>query len=96
MGTSRITITVDDDTLAELKERVGPGEVSAFVVEALRHKLRIDPIEELLHQLDLMYGPLTADEIKEGEEWYEQIRQRLFSTLEPSSDSPAATNASAG
>lgn len=83
MGTSRITITVDDDTLAELKERVGPGEVSAFVVEALRHKLRIDPIEELLHQLDRMYGPLTEQEIKEGEEWYDQMMERLSSTLEP-------------
>ncbi|HRB04226.1 MAG TPA: hypothetical protein PLP26_12720 [Ilumatobacteraceae bacterium] len=76
-------MTVDAETLAELKQRVAPGEVSAFVVEALRHKLRIDPIEELLRQLDVMYGPLTEEQTKEGEEWYEQIRQRLFSTLEP-------------
>ena len=82
MSMARITVTVDEETLAELKERVAPGEVSAFVVEALRHKLRIDPIEELLRQLDVMYGPLTEAEAKEGEEWYGQIRQRLFSTLE--------------
>lgn len=80
---TRLTVTVDAETLAELKERVAPGEVSAFVVEALRHKLRIDPIEELLRQLDVMHGPLTEEQTKEGEEWYEQIRQRLFSTLEP-------------
>jgi len=80
---TRLTVTVDAETLAELKQRVAPGEVSAFVVEALRHKLRIDPIEELLRQLDVMYGPLTEEQTKEGEEWYEQIRQRLFSTLEP-------------
>ncbi len=82
MTMTRITVTVDEATLAELKERVAPGEVSAFVVEALRHKLRIDPIVELLAQLDVMYGPLTDEQKKEGEEWYEQIRQRLFSTLE--------------
>ena len=86
MTAARVTITIDEETLAELKERVGPGEVSAFVVEALRHKLRIDPIKELLQQLDEMYGPLTEQELKEGAEWYDQAIQRLSSTLEPSSD----------
>jgi Arc/MetJ family transcription regulator len=83
MTATRITVTVDEDTLAELKQRVGPGEVSAFVVEALRHKLRIDPIKELLRQLDDMYGPLTEQEIKDGAEWYDQVMERLSSTLEP-------------
>jgi len=86
MTAARVTITIDEETLAELKERVGPGEVSAFVVEALRHKLRIDPIKELLRQLDEMYGPLTEQELKEGAQWYDQAIQRLSSTLEPSSD----------
>ena len=79
---TRITVTIDESTLAELKGRVGPGEVSAFVVEALRHKLRIDPIEELLRQLDAMYGPLTPEQLEEGEEWYDTAMQRLFSTPE--------------
>lgn len=80
---TRITVTVDAETLSELKERVGPGEVSAFVVEALRQKLRADPIVQLLAQLDVMYGPLTDDELRDGEEWYDQMMQRLSSTLEP-------------
>ncbi len=80
---TRITVTVDEETLAELKERVAPGEVSAFVVEALRQKLRVDPIVELLAQLDAMYGPLTDEETKDGEEWYDQMMQRLSLTLEP-------------
>lgn len=86
MAATRVTITIDEATLAELKDRVGPGEVSAFVVEALRHKLRIDPIKELLRLLDEMYGPLTEQELKEGADWYDQAMQRLSSTLEPSSD----------
>lgn len=83
MTMTRITVTVDEATLAELKERVGPGEVSAFVVEALRQKLRVDPIVELLAQLDVMYGPLTDEEVEEGEEWYDQMMQRLSLTQEP-------------
>ena len=80
---TRITVTVDEETLSELKERVAPGEVSAFVVEALRQKLRADPIVELLAQLDVMYGPITDEELRDGEEWYDQMMQRLSSTLEP-------------
>ena len=43
MAATRITITVDEDVLNELKSRVGPGEVSGYVVEALRARLRKDP-----------------------------------------------------
>ena len=54
MATTRITITLDAELLAELKSRVGPGGVSSYVVEALRARLRKDPILELLDKLDEM------------------------------------------
>ena len=91
MAATRITITVDEDVLDELKSRVGPGEVSSYVVEALRARLRKDPILELLDKLDEMYGPLTDDEIAEGEQWLKEANERLSLTLEPSSDSPETT-----
>lgn len=91
MAATRITITVDGDVLDELKSRVGPGEVSSYVVEALRARLRKDPILELLDKLDEMYGPLTDDEIAEGEQWLKEANERLSLTLEPSSDSPETT-----
>ena len=91
MAATRITITVDEDVLAELKTRVGPGEVSSYVVDALRARLRKDPILELLEKLDEMYGPLTDEEIAEGRREWSEIKQRLSSTLERSSASPAAT-----
>ena len=91
MAATRITITVDEDVLAELKTRVGPGEVSSYVVDALRARLRKDPILELLEKLDEMYGPLTDEEIEEGRREWSEIKQRLSSTLERSSASPAAT-----
>ncbi len=87
MTATRITITVDEDVLNELKSRVAPGEVSAYVVEALRAKLQRDPIMELLDKLDEMYGPLTEEEIAEGRREWSEMSKRLSSTLEPSSDS---------
>jgi hypothetical protein len=91
MAATRITITVDADVLDELKSRVGPGEVSSYVVEALRARLRKDPILELLDKLDEMYGPLTEDEVAEGEREWDEMSKRLSSTLEPSSGSPETT-----
>jgi hypothetical protein len=91
MAATRITITIDEDVLDELKSRVGPGQVSSYVVEALRARLRKDPILELLDKLDEMYGPLTDEQIAEGEQWLKEANERLSLTLEPSSDSPATT-----
>ena len=91
MAATRITITVDEDVLEELKSRVGPGEVSAYVVEALRDRLRKDPILELLDKLDEMYGPLTEEELAKGERWMPAANERLSLTLEQSSDSPETT-----
>ena len=92
MVASRITITVDEDVLDELKSRVAPGEVSAYVVEALRTRLRKDPILELLDKLDEMYGPLTDEEIAEGRREWNEMSERLSLTLEPSSDSPETSS----
>lgn len=88
MATSRITITIDEEVLDELKSRVAPGEVSSYVVNALRARLQRDPIMDLLAKLDEMYGPLTDDEIAQGEREWNEINERLSLTLEQSSDSP--------
>lgn len=91
MPAQRITITIDEEVLNELRSRVGPGEVSAYVVNALRARLQKDPIMELLDKLDEMYGPLTDEEIAEGEREWAEMSARLSSMLERSSDSPATT-----
>jgi predicted CopG family antitoxin len=91
MTATRITITVDEEVLNELKSRVGPGEVSSYVVEALRARLQRDPIMELLDTLDAMYGPLSDEELEEGRREWEAAKKRLSLTLERSSDSPETT-----
>jgi Arc/MetJ-type ribon-helix-helix transcriptional regulator len=83
MAMQRITITVDEHVVQELRDRVEAGEVSAYIVEALRHKLRIDPVNEMLQQLDTLHGPLDERAMAEGAQWFEQMMQRLSSTPEP-------------
>jgi hypothetical protein len=82
MATTRITITIDADLLNGLRSRVRRGEVSGYIVEALRARLRKDPILELLDKLDEMYGPLTNEEVAEGERWFAEASERLSLTLQ--------------
>lgn len=82
MATTRITITLGTELLAELRSRVGPGEVSSYVVEALRARLRKDPILELLDKLDELYEPLTGEQIALGEREWTEMEKRLSLTLE--------------
>ena len=78
MAATRITITVDEDVLNELKSRVGPGEVSGYVVEALACRAsQRDPIMEMLDKLDEMYGPLTDEEIEEGRREWKEIERTI-------------------
>lgn len=73
MSTSRVTITIDEETYEQLRERVPSGQTSAFVVEALRAKLQLDPIVELLDYLDNKFGPLTEADKAEGQQWYDEV-----------------------
>ena len=91
MATTRITITIDTELLNELRSRVGRGEVSGYIVEALRARLRTDPILELLDNLDEIFEPLTGDEIAEGGREWDEMSKRLSSTLDPSSGSAEST-----
>jgi hypothetical protein len=84
MPLTRITITIDEDTLHELRGQVGPGGVSAFVLEAIRARLRRDPVQMLLADLDERFGPLDPHELDEGDEWWQQLNERVsYLTPEP-------------
>jgi hypothetical protein len=80
--TTRITVSLDDDVAAQLKDRIPPGEVSAFVLEAIRQRLRVHPLRELLDELDVIYGPLSDEDREQGRAWLADIKQRLFSMPE--------------
>lgn len=82
MTATRITITVDHETATQLRAAVAPGEVSAFVVEAIRQRLRVDPVRALLSDLDALHGPVSSAQRKAGDEWYDASLRRLSSTPE--------------
>ena len=68
---------------AELRDKVPSGDVSAFVLAAIRDRLRVDPVRALLDDLDQVFGPLSTDDKTKGETWWSETRQRLSSTPAP-------------
>src|SRR4051794_5950557 len=65
MATDKLSATVDASLLAEVRRRVGPRGLSAFVGRALQHELDRVALRDLLDDLSATLGP--PDEVMVGE-----------------------------
>ena len=61
MATSKVSISLDDDVLAEARRRAGRRELSAFINEALRRQLQHDRIREFLDEMEAKHGPIPEE-----------------------------------
>ncbi|MCW8219160.1 hypothetical protein ACIPJG_07735 [Streptomyces halstedii] len=66
MATRKITITVPDELLASIKERVDARGVSGYIAAAAAHQDAMDRLRELAGRLQEEYGPVTDDEQQEA------------------------------
>lgn len=57
VATDKLSATVDSSLLAEVRDRVGPRGLSAFVNQALRHELDRFALRDLLDDLASEIGP---------------------------------------
>jgi hypothetical protein len=57
MGMTKLSVTVEEDLVDELRERAGDRGVSAFVNQAVRHELQLARLGELLGDLENELGP---------------------------------------
>ncbi|HEY6311602.1 MAG TPA: CopG family transcriptional regulator [Streptosporangiaceae bacterium] len=49
---------------AQIRERVGRGNVSAYVTRALLRQFEHDRLADLVAELKRLHGPLTDDEVE--------------------------------
>ena len=73
MTTDKFSATVDAELLAELRERVGPRGLSAFVGRALRHELDRVSLRELLDKLAIEIGPPDEAMVADAERMLDEI-----------------------
>ncbi|HEV8115276.1 MAG TPA: hypothetical protein VGP53_03485 [Acidimicrobiales bacterium] len=73
MATDKLSATVDAGLLAELRERVGPRGLSAFVNRAIRHELDRAALRDLLDELAVDLGPPDEALVAEAEAQLDQL-----------------------
>ena len=56
MSMEKVSATLESEILEEIRRRVGPRKVSAFLNEAARQKLQQARIQEYLQELYAEYG----------------------------------------
>lgn len=62
MATRKITITLPEELVESIKERVDARGVSAYIAAAAAHQDEMDRLRELADRLEQEHGPVTDDE----------------------------------
>jgi hypothetical protein len=61
-----VSLSIEEDVLAEARERAGPRELSSYVTDALRRQLQHDRLGELLAEMDAEAGAIPDDVMEEA------------------------------
>jgi len=61
-STEKLSATVPRGLAAQIRERAGRGNVSAYVTQALLRQLEHDRLGDLVADLEQEYGPITDEE----------------------------------
>ncbi|MGW7457105.1 CopG family transcriptional regulator [Streptomyces sp. NPDC054797] len=62
MATKKVTVTIPEDLLDEIRAEAAERGLSAYVAEALRFKRDRDRLRELVDWLQEEHGPVDEDE----------------------------------
>jgi hypothetical protein len=62
-GTEKLSATVPKGLAAQIRERAGRGNVSAYVTHALLRQLERDRLGDLVAELERAHGPVTDHEV---------------------------------
>ena len=72
MSTEKVSLTLEEELLAEAREAVGARGLSGYVNRALRHQLQHDRLAGLLAELEQDHGPIEPRVMEEvRQEWQE-------------------------
>ena len=66
MAVSKVSLSIEEDVLAEARSRAGRRELSAYVNEALLRQLQHDRLGELLAEMESESGPIPDDLMEEA------------------------------
>lgn len=71
MASEKVSLTLDEELVAEAREQAGARGFSAYLNEALRLQLQRDRLRRLLDEMDEEFGPVDPKVTAEVErEWH--------------------------
>ncbi|MFW5420565.1 CopG family transcriptional regulator [Nocardiopsis sp. CNT-189] len=73
MATKKITVTVPEELLEEIRDDATERGISAYVTEAIRQKREHDLFVELSDWLQEEHGPVTDEELAAGRAELEEL-----------------------
>jgi Arc/MetJ family transcription regulator len=65
MATEKVSLTLEEELVAEAREAVGVRGLSGYVNRALRHQLQRDRLAGLLAELEQETGPIEPELMEE-------------------------------
>ncbi len=65
MATEKVSLTLEEELVAEAREAVGVRGLSGYVNRALRHRLQRDRLAGLLAELEEETGPIEPELMEE-------------------------------
>lgn len=69
----KLSVSIDDQLEAELREQVGDAKVSPFVAEAVRNELARRRLGAFLEELDEELGPVDPSLLSEAREAFDEV-----------------------
>ena len=57
----KVSVTLPADLLDEIREKVGPGNLSRYLTEAADEKRRHEALDDWLARMDTEHGPVSPD-----------------------------------
>ncbi len=73
MPTEKVSLTLEEELVAEAREAVGVRGLSGYVNRALRHQLQHDRLAGLLAELEQEHGPIEPRVLEEvRKEWLDR------------------------
>jgi hypothetical protein len=69
-GAVKVSVSMPQDLVQEVRARVGPREFSSYVAEAVEQRLRLQMLGEIVDDYVTRHGPVSEDVAREVDaEW---------------------------
>ncbi|WP_026123848.1 ribbon-helix-helix domain-containing protein [Nocardiopsis chromatogenes] len=63
-GSKKYSVSLPEELAETVRARVGPGGFSAFVAEAIEHRIAMDRLGEIVADFEADNGPLMDQEVE--------------------------------